>query len=188
MPHPTVVVRLGSATLIDDVLRILDARRAEIVDPVAERERRRAGYFRTTCEKGVGVVRIGWPFAVVVGVMLTATGCGTGTGTAPESAARRFESALAVLDGRAACALLAPETVVKLEESAGKPCADAILEQDLPAEADTVRDVEQYGTAAVAHVGGETLFLGRFDGGWRVTAAGCTAVLDAPYSCTVEGS
>ena len=33
----------------------------------------------------------------------------------------------------------------------------------------------------------DTLFLARFDQGWRVTAAGCTPHGDLPYDCTVKG-
>lgn len=66
------------------------------------------------------------------------------------------------------------------------PCADALLEEDLPAAGnDPVPEV--FGTAAQVRSDGETLFLGRFDDGWRVTAAGCAAAGDRPYECAVQG-
>lgn len=44
-----------------------------------------------------------------------------------------------------------------------------------------------YGTAAQARTAAGTVFLGEFDGEWRVTAAGCAAAGDQPYECAVEG-
>jgi hypothetical protein len=35
-------------------------------------------------------------------------------------------------NGVAACAVLAPETLADLEQSADQPCSDAVLNEDLP--------------------------------------------------------
>ncbi|WP_203045049.1 hypothetical protein [Pimelobacter simplex] len=48
-------------------------------------------------------------------------------------------------------------------------------------------ETEVYATAAQVRTGTDTVFLGRFDDGWRVVAAGCAASGDAPYECAVEG-
>ena len=55
-------------------------------------------------------------------------------------------------------------------------------------DAGQVRRVEVYGKDAVVHLEKDTVFLARFDDGWRVTAAGCTPNGDRPYDCDVRGS
>ena len=120
-------------------------------------------------------------------VGLLAAGCGDGgRRDAASTTATRLLTAVRDGDGTAACRLLAPATVTALEHSEGKPCADAILDQDLPAP-DAVRHVDVYGQwARVVHAG-DTEFLAVFPGGWRVVAAGCQPRGDRPYQCTVEG-
>jgi hypothetical protein len=34
----------------------------------------------------------------------------------------------------------------------------------------------------------DTVFLARFDGGWRVMAADCSPRAEQPYECQVKGS
>ena len=49
-------------------------------------------------------------------------------------------------------------------------------------------EIDVYGRDAMVRWGGSTLFLARFDDGWRVTAAGCAPRgEDLPYDCAVEG-
>lgn len=90
-------------------------------------------------------------------------------------------------DPPAACGLLAPQTRVKLEDEHG-PCVQALPGSKVPHDAGSVREVKVYGKDAVAHLERDTVFLARFDDGWRVTAAGCTPNGDRPYDCDVEGS
>lgn len=87
-------------------------------------------------------------------------------------------------DGARACDLLAPATRSELESSSGSPCEEAILEEDLGEGTGDVR-VEVYDTSAQVKVGGDTVFLSRFDGRWLVVAAACTAVPARPYDCSV---
>lgn len=89
-------------------------------------------------------------------------------------------------DGAAACAKLAPETLAEVEQSAGKPCAEAILDADLPRPGQVV-GADVYGQWAQVRLSDDTLFLGVFPGGWRVVAAGCTSRGDRPYDCVVQG-
>ena len=58
----------------------------------------------------------------------------------------------------------------------------------VPHDAGSVREVKVYGKDAVAYLERDTVFLARFDDGWRVTAAGCTPNSGRPYDCDVEGS
>jgi hypothetical protein len=124
---------------------------------------------------------------VTLGALLSLTAC-SGLGNAESGnareAAQRFMRAVTD-DPGAACALLAPQTLEELEDSEGA-CDSALPEQDLgSATGDGTVDV--YGKDAVVHLGDATVFLARFDDGWRVTAAGCTPVPDRPYDCTVKG-
>ncbi|MGW0605791.1 hypothetical protein [Streptomyces sp. NPDC002640] len=88
------------------------------------------------------------------------------------------------------CAALAPGTRDELEETARSGCRDAIRqaieEDDLPA-AGAVRAVDVWGDRARVVLEGDTLFLSRFPGGWKVTAAGCEPRPDQPYRCGIKG-
>lgn len=88
-------------------------------------------------------------------------------------------------DPAAACALLAPKTLSELEGSAG-PCPESLPEQHLPPSSGA-RHAEVYGKDAIVHLQGDTVFLARFQTGWRVTAAGCVPNGDQPYDCVVKG-
>ena len=97
---------------------------------------------------------------------------------------RRLLEAVDQGDGEAACALLAPAVRTEIEDTTGKPCERAILDEPL-GDASGPAQVEVFDTAAQAVVGSETLFLSRFDGRWLVIAAACTAVPDQPYDCSI---
>lgn len=123
--------------------------------------------------------------AVASGFALTA--CGSSSDTDVANVADDFYAALADRDGGAACEALAPSTRSELEQSAGKPCEDAIVEEKL-SEAQDPATVEVFDTAAEVRYDGETAFLARFDDGWKVTAAGCTPKPEPhPYDCTISG-
>ena len=121
--------------------------------------------------------------------ILALAGCagqGSVENAAAADAAERFAQDVTA-DTQAACGLLAPQTRVELEGSSEASCAEALPEQDIP-EAGRVRRVEVFGKDAVVHLEKDTVFLARFDDGWRVTAAGCTPNGDHPYDCDVKGS
>jgi hypothetical protein len=119
--------------------------------------------------------------------LLAVSGC-SGQGSVEDglaaATAERFAQEV-TSDPEAACALLAPRTRMDLEETRG-PCAQSLPQQDLP-EGGRSREAEVYGKDAVVHLEKDTLFLARFDTGWRVTAAGCTPAGDQPYDCDVKG-
>ena len=105
---------------------------------------------------------------------------------AADAATLRLFSAIGAEDGAAACAMLAPDTVAEVAQSGGKPCAEAVLDEDLPAPG-TVTGTDVYGQWAQVRLTGDTVFLAVFPGGWRVVAAGCTPRGDRPYDCVLEG-
>ena len=81
---------------------------------------------------------------------------------------------------------LAPETAAEVEESAGKSCAEAILQEDL-LEPGSVVGSDVYGQWAQVRFSGDTVFLAMFGDGWRVVAAGCTPRGQRPYDCVIQG-
>lgn len=100
--------------------------------------------------------------------------------------AGQFSDAVEAGNGEAACALLAPATRASLERDAQAPCGDALLDEELPPAGDDP-EPQVFGTSAQVRSRTDTVFLGLFDDGWRVTAAGCAAAGDRPYECAVEG-
>ena len=117
----------------------------------------------------------------VVCAQLAAVGCAGADDADVEQVAARFHDALAAQDGAAACALLAQPSRDELEQAAGKPCAQAILHEDVPAGAGEAH-VEVYGTMGQVRWEGETTFLTRYPQGWLVLAAGCAL----PRGTTLE--
>ncbi|WP_340373881.1 hypothetical protein U5640_00950 [Streptomyces sp. SS7] len=105
---------------------------------------------------------------------------------AASRAAQRFEESIRHSDGIRACAALAPDTRQEVEESAGTPCAQALLDEQ-PSPAGAVREVQVYGRQAQVVLAADTLFLSAFPSGWKITAAGCTPRPRRPYQCQVKG-
>jgi hypothetical protein len=88
-------------------------------------------------------------------------------------------------DGAAACALLAPAARDELASTAGAPCPEAVLEEDLETQDARPAEVTVFDSMAQATVGSQTVFLSRYDGRWLVVGAACTPVPDAPYDCSI---
>lgn len=125
--------------------------------------------------------------AVVVLLALGLTACGDDRDRPVEDVATSFYAALARGDGKAACRLLAPATRDELQQSAGKTCTEAILEEGVPEVTDPL-DVQVYGTAGEVRFGTDTAFLAKFRSGWLVSAVACTPRTgDQPYDCKVAG-
>jgi hypothetical protein len=103
-----------------------------------------------------------------------------------EDVSATFHRAYTDQDAAAACAVLAPPTKSALEQSAGKPCDAALLSEELPS-VGTPERVEVFGTSAQIRYDGETTFLARYQGGWKVIAAGCSYRPHQPYDCTISG-
>ena len=120
---------------------------------------------------------------LTTGLVLLA-GCAGTQDSATGSVAEQLVEAVRDGDGAAACDLLAPPTRSELESSSGSPCEEAILEEDLGDGSGDVR-VEVYDTSAQVRLGGDTMFLSRYDGHWLVVAAACTPVPGRPYDCSI---
>ncbi|MEV4537516.1 hypothetical protein AB0J82_27435 [Asanoa sp. NPDC049518] len=131
--------------------------------------------------------RTGWLASMVVSAVVL-TGCGGpgGREDAATAVAVRFLEAVDGKDGEGACATLAPETLADVEKSADAPCAQAILDEDLPGPG-KVMTTNVYGQWAQVRMDNDTVFLAVFPGQWRVVAAGCQPRGDRPYDCAVQG-
>jgi hypothetical protein len=126
--------------------------------------------------------------AALAAAAMAGTGCASQETSDVTAVADRFHAAVANGDGAAACSELAPETRSKLEQEEKSPCAEAILEVELPRDAQA-GDAGVYVTSAtVALGGGRITFLDQFADGWKVSADGCTKTApDGPYDCELEG-
>lgn len=127
----------------------------------------------------------------LLGVAATAvllSGCGSlGPDTdGAAAAAQQFHRATAGQDGVSACQSLSVRTARELEQSDGEPCAQAVLDADVP-DASDVRDVQVWGGRGLVVLDHDVVFVAEFDAGWRVIAAGCSPRQDRPYECLVKG-
>ena len=121
---------------------------------------------------------------LVLGAALAA--CGGSEDAAVTNVAEEFYSAVAEGDGAAACALLTPGTRSELEQSSGKECPAAILEE-APSTPGDGGVAEVFNTMAQVRWDGDTAFLARMPDGWRVLAVACEPRAVGPYDCKVKG-
>jgi len=121
---------------------------------------------------------------IALGVI--ASGCAAQSGDPAAERASHFYAAIADEDAAAACADLASEARRSLEQQEGKPCEDAILDQDIP-EVGGSGEAEIYGSMAQVAYENETAFLSRYGDDWLLTAVGCRPVSgDTPHDCAIE--
>jgi len=113
------------------------------------------------------------------------SGCSSGNEDAATHTAERLHATLQEEDGAAACDLLSDEVQERLAES-GDSCETAVMEAGIP-DTGRVVEVKVYGTAAQVRYDDDVVFLGDFQDGWKVTAAGCSPKAGAPYDCQVQG-
>lgn len=134
----------------------------------------------------VARIRAGASGIALLALCGTLSACGGSQDVAVSNAADDFYESVSQDDGAAACELLVPATRSELEQSSGKACEVAILEEASDVRGDD-GDVEVFGTMAQIRWGSDTVFLTRMPGGWRVLAAGCAPRADAAYDCVVKG-
>jgi hypothetical protein len=143
-----------------------------------------------TCHGGqVFPVRAPGKLAAALAACVAVAGCGaSGQPDDVAAVAARFHAALARGDAALACAQLAPQTLAKLEQQERRPCAQAILDAELPGGARPADTSVYVTTATVELEHGGRMFLDRFEDGWKVSAAGCRpAGADLPYDCELGG-
>jgi len=120
--------------------------------------------------------------------MIVLAACSSNPSGDVSHAAQDFYAAVAARDGQAICALLSSGARTEVEQSSGKTCAEAVLEENLP-KPSHVDPARVYGTMAIVHAQGDTMFLGRFPTGWLVTSVGCQSSHESDrYDCAVAGS
>jgi len=131
-------------------------------------------------------MRAGVPIITMVVSGVLMSGCAAQSGDPAVDRASHFYAAIAAKDAAAACADLASEARKALEQQEGKPCEDAILDQDLP-EAVEHGKAHVYGSMVQVAYANETAFLSRYGDGWLLTAVGCPPVSgDKPHDCAIE--
>jgi hypothetical protein len=118
---------------------------------------------------------------------LVLAGCGNTQEERALDAAGAFYSAVADQDGASACDLLTRVTRSELEQSSGKPCDEAVLEEQIPSVQGPGK-VHVFGTMAQAAYDADTVFLTRFGDRWLVVAAACSLGQSGIYDCRLEGS
>jgi hypothetical protein len=117
---------------------------------------------------------------------LAVAGCGTSTDRdRAQAAAEKLYAAADRHDGAGACAQMSPSLRAQLVGDEGPPCAKAVLRLHLQGRAPAA--VRVYADAAeVQLAGGDTVFLGDTDEGWRVEALGCRPHGPGPYQCEAQ--
>ena len=125
---------------------------------------------------------------LTAGLLASVSGCADmnpGTSEAGTTALE-FHTAMNSGDHARACGLLIQSAVEKLEAGERGTCAEKLAQLDVPVAA-SVQKSASYGRNAQVVMDEDTLFLARSGGGWKITAAGCTARGERPYDCEVEG-
>jgi len=118
-------------------------------------------------------------------VVAVVTGCGVSEDPVL-ARTQHFKEALRSQDWSDACADLAVQARVSLENDKGKRCEEAIGSERLPVRTPS-GPVRLYGSMAQVSTGDDTVFLSRFEDGWLIVAAGCRSTgPDQPYTCTLE--
>jgi hypothetical protein len=122
--------------------------------------------------------------ALAVLATLALASCAGAEDEAATTAAEELQAAVGESDGQQACRLLAPAARTELEDSSGKPCADAVLSEQVGTSG-TATGVDVFDTMAQVRFADDTVFLSRFDGAWLVVGAACTPQGERPYDCGI---
>jgi hypothetical protein len=123
-----------------------------------------------------------WRLRLIVALVAIAAlaGCGTSDDAARSQAVvERFYDAVRHDEGEAACAQLSASLVQAMESMSGRPCASAVGRLDY--EGGAIERAQVFLTSARVDLrGGESAFLDREPGGWRISAVACKATEGPP--------
>jgi hypothetical protein len=127
--------------------------------------------------------------AVLAALVLACTpvlaGCAAADRPDVDSVVTHFYDAYDRRDGATACSLLAPAARQEVEQASGVSCSRGLLQEHLP-RAGSVSRTTVSGDQAQVRLGGDTAFVAKFPGGWKVVAVGCSPKPGRPYDCQVE--
>lgn len=126
--------------------------------------------------------------AAILTAVAAMTGC-TGVSPGSEEAGQvavAFHSAASASEFHRACAMLTPPALEKLEDGEAGACAGKLAEAGI-GEAGNVVSSKAYGRNAQVAMTGDTVFLTRSGGQWKIMGAGCAFRAERPYACEVEG-
>ena len=121
---------------------------------------------------------------------LVAPGCGTSDDQGQARASvERFYDAVRADDGAGACEQLSESLLEQVESQTQQPCRGVITR--LEYEGGAVVRTQVFATNAKVDLrSGETAFVSREAGGWKLSAIGCKAEkgkpADRPFDCEVE--
>lgn len=118
--------------------------------------------------------------------VLALSGCAP-EGAAATAAAENFHRAVSGSDTAAACSLLQSKTREETARSGDAGTCEGQLEKEQLPDPGSVLSAEVYGRDAFVEFEHDAVFLAVAEGGWKVTAAGCTPHGEAPYTCEVGG-
>ena len=127
-----------------------------------------------------------WGLQLGLLAVLALSGCAAEE-TAATTAAEDFHRAVAGSDLVAACSLLQPETREETARSGDAGTCEGQLQKAQLPDPGNVLSTDVYGRDAFVQFENDVVFLAASEGGWRVTAAGCTPRGEAPYTCEVGG-
>jgi hypothetical protein len=141
--------------------------------------------------QGGCIMRFRFTAASVLLVALTTgslAGCSTIGPSAADatSTAAVFRQAVDAGDGGAACELLNEPARENVESSTDADCETGILGLELGDQ--DVRSTDVYGRSALVQSSTGSVFLTVVGSAWKIRAAGCAPVKDAPFECAIEGS
>lgn len=100
------------------------------------------------------MIRVGVQLLVAGATASVLGGCGAADQGDVQEAARSFYEAVGSGNGATACGLLVPPTRAALEQSAGQPCGQAVVGDDLPP-GDHLESVEVHGQMAMVRWWGD---------------------------------
>jgi hypothetical protein len=135
-----------------------------------------------------GVMRRGVIVLVIGGLV---AGCGTSDDRLQARATvDRFYAAVSSEEGARACRELSLSALAQIESQSGQDCPEVITRLEYSGGA--IVGTEVYVSSAKVDLrGGESAFLDREPGGWKISALACKPERgkpqDRPFECEVEG-